>query len=327
MPAGSLRVRRSAGRLTQVACAAAASLFLAPQAPVCAKTQQVPATRVTIDVPEGFAAAKPFAGFINAKSGASIVIVEMPPQAFVDFKKADFAAKLAASGFANVAARQLSYPAEHIYITAEQATGGGAVSKFLLIFADAQATAMLTVNVLKSDITSGKTKTAEIESMLATARLAAEPAKPQPVPFTLNYTGPFKAAGTTGGAYLYALDGKLMPDKPEPGRAVFVVASSIGPVNLDDIAQTSTGALISMFDLDSGTVKQQGAVKIGGLDGYEIEIEAPRKSAGPQAVAYQVILKTKDGGYVRMVGTGNATEGAALIPEFRKMAASFLAVP
>ena len=288
----------------------------------------MPSTRISIDVPEGYEAAKPFAGFINATTGSSIVIAEMPAEAFTQFKGADFAGKLASSGFANVVPGKLNVAADHIYITAEQASPAGAVSKFLLIFADAQATAMLTVNVLKADITSGKTKPADVEAMLVTARLGTEVAKALPAPFTLGYTGTFKAAGSMGGAYLYSLDGKLAPEKPDAGRAVFVVAPSINKVDLSDLATTSKTALTSMFDIDGpGAITKQGTVTIAGLDGYEIEIKAPPKKQGPEAVAYQVILKMPDGGFMRMVGTVNAADGDSLMPEFRKIAASFQIVP
>ena len=186
---------------------------------------------------------------------------------------------------------------------------------------------MITVNVLKADIAAGTTKPADIEAMLATARLGSNVAAPLPVPFTLGYTGPFKSAGTMGGAYLYSRNGKLAPDAPEPGRAVFVVAPSHGHVNLDDIAQTSKAALASLFDLGLGKITKEGPVTIAGLRGYEVEIDAPRKSPGPPTVAYQVILATSDGGYMRMLGTANFSEGITLLPEFRKMAASFQLAP
>lgn len=287
-----------------------------------AKPLQVPSTRISLDVPEGFAVSKQFPGFINESTGASIVTVEMPAAAFAEFKKADFAGKLAANGFANVKPGQISFPGEHLYATAEQATAAGAFSKFLLIFADATTTAMLTVNVLKADVTSGKTKPAMIETMLSTARLSSAAAEALPAPFTLGYLGPFKAAGAMAGASLFTLDGKMAPDTPDPGRAMFVVAPSIDKTAITDLAVTSKAALATMFELDRGKITKQGAITIDRLEGYELEIEAPRKSAGPAASAYQVVLKTEGGGYVRMIGTADAGEGRALVAEFRKMAAS-----
>ncbi|MEQ1671118.1 MAG: hypothetical protein ABL893_09700 [Hyphomicrobium sp.] len=292
-----------------------------------AKTLQVPSTRITLDVPDGFAPSKQFPGFINENTGASIVTVEMPAAAFADFKKADFASKLASNGFANVKPGQLQLAVEHIYATAEQATAAGAFSKFLLIFADEKTTAMLTVNVPKSDVASGKTKTATIEAMLATARLAAAPSAALPQPFTLGYLGPFKAAGVMGNAVLYTLDGKMAPDKPDPGRAVFALAPSIDKTEIKDVGLTSKAALASMFDVDAGKISHQGTITVDGLQGYEIEIEAPRKPSGPPASAYQIILKTAGGGYVRMIGTADTGEGRALVAEFRKMAASMKAAP
>ena len=297
--------------------------------PVSAKMMQVPATRIAIDVPEGYEVAKQFPGFINERTGASIVSVEMPAVAFSDFQKAGFAAKLASNGFANVKAGKLSFPGDHIYVTAEQATAAGAFAKFLMIFADAKSTAMLTVNILKADVTSGKIKPADIEKMLATAHLTTDAAAALPSTFTLSYLGPFKAAGAMGPAQLYTRDGKQAPDKPDPGRAVFVVAPSLEKTEIADLPGTSKAALVTMFDLDAGTIKSQGNVVVDGLEGYEIELEAPRKSAAPKAVAYQLMLKAKDGGYMRLIGTADALdqEAQTLMVEFRKMAVSFKAAP
>ncbi len=312
---------RHFNRLTIICALIAATL------PASARPMQVPATRIALDVPEGYEVAKQFPGFINENTGASIVSVEMPAAAFADFQKADFAAKLATNGFANVKPGKLPFPGNHIYVTAEQATAAGAFAKFLMIFADAKTTAMLTVNVLKADMASGKTKQADIEKMLATAHLTTDAAAALPSTFTLSYLGPFKAAGALGPAQLYTRDGKLAPDKPDPGRAVFVVAPSLAKSAIADLPGTSKAALISMFDLDAGTIKSQGAVIVDGLEGYEIELEAPRRSAAPKALAYQLILRAKDGGYMRLIGTADALDQDAptLMAEFRKMAASFKA--
>ncbi len=318
----------------RIAVAAAAILCgaLAFAFPASAKMQQVPASRITLDVPDGYSVSKQFPGFINETTGASVIAVEMPAAAFADFKKDDFAAKLAANGFANVKAATLPFKGEHIYVTAEQATAAGAFAKFLLIFHDATTTAMLTVNVLKADVTSGKLKASDVEAMLQTAALASAKAEAQVLPFTLGYLGPFKAAGTMGHAQLYTRDGKAAPDTPDPGRALFVVAPSIDKTEIKDVALTSKVALAAIFDIDAGTVVREGAVTVDGIAGYEIEIEAPQKRAsatvpGVKSAAYQIILPGKGGGYVRMLGTGTATEAAQLIPEFRKMAASFKAAP
>ena len=313
-------------RCKLAALSALATAMILSATPVLAKTEQVPATRIALDVPAGYTAAKKFSGFINETTGASIVVAEMPAAAFAEIKT-DFAAKLASNGFANVTPGKLSMPGEHIYLTAEQATAAGAVSKFLLIFADAKATAMLTVNILKADVVSGKTKAADIEKMLGSAHFEAATATALPPDFILAYLGPFKAAGSFLQSQLYTLDGKMDPGGSKPGRPVFIVAASLATDDMSDLALTSKTALTSLFDLDKGAITQQGAVSINGLEGYEIEIAAPRKKHDFRAAAYQVILKTKDGGYTRMVGTTNAEapDSSKLVAEFRKMAASFKA--
>lgn len=304
-------------RSSLIACA-----FL-PSPLTHAKPLQVPATRITLDLPEGYVVSKQFPGFINATTGASVIAVEMPAAAFADFKRSDIAEKLAANGFANVKPGKLPFAGEHIYVTAEQATAAGAFSKFMLIFGDATTTAMLTVNVLKADVTSGKTKPADIEAILVTATLAHDAASALPSLYTLSYLGPFKAAGGLGNAQLYTRDGNMAPTKPDPDRAVFVVAPSIDKTEIKDAALSSKVALATLFDIDAGMIVREGAITIDGIAGHEIEIEAPHKASGTTSVAYQVILPGQDGGYIRMLGTATATDAAELIPEFRKMAASF----
>jgi hypothetical protein len=287
-----------------------------------AESQTVPSTRISVDVPAGFEPAKQFPGFMNEKTGASLMVVQMPAVAYAEFQKKDLAAAMATQGFASVKNDKLTFPGDHIYITAEQATAAGAFSKFLLIFADADATAMLTANVPKADITSGRTKVSDIEKMLQSAKFTAATAAAAEPDFTLGYLGVFKTAGGMAGATMFTLDGKGAPDKPDPGRPVFIVAPSVNKVEIADVKSTAFAALASLFDVEAGKIIKEGPISIAGFEGYEVEFAGPDK-AGNASVGYQAFLKGKDGGYVRLVGTAGEDRGKDLSSEFRKMAESY----
>lgn len=310
------------------ACLALASLATPLSRPAAAEQRAIPSTHISIDVPDGFEEGKGFTGFVNPLSGASIVALEMPAHAFTELTSEAFFKKLQNSGFAKVERGKLERADHHLFLTAEQATAVGPVSKFLLIIGHETVTAFLTINVLKSDIESGKTTVASISRILESVSISSAPSAPPPATFGLNYLGPFKSAGLIAGSQAYSLDGLLMPPdkKTDLKRAGFFVGQSIDAADETDLIQLCRAALLEFYDLERGKILQEGLVSIAELTGCEIEFDGPQRKSGINTVVYNVILMQPDRHYIRMIGfTG--VDGEKLLPEFRKMAASFHFLP
>ena len=118
-----------------------------------ARVQQAPASRIAIDLPDGYEPAKLFSGFIHERLGVSLVIVEMPGRAYEELAKGLTPAALAAKGVTVVRQAKLSRPDEHIFIEGEQVSPAGAFAKYLVVFRDGDVTALITANVQKGMVT------------------------------------------------------------------------------------------------------------------------------------------------------------------------------
>ena len=65
------------------------------------------------------------------------------------------------------------------------------------------------------------------------------------------------------------------------------------------------------------------AIKIGGLDGIEVEADATDEDDGKPIHLYQAMLMGTDGGYFRLIGIATPKDRTRLAGEFQKIAHSF----
>ncbi len=307
--------------------AIASLLSLAVAWPVFARTAQAPGSRIVLDLPDIYKPAPRFAGFIDQPRGISIILTEFPAEAYEQVIQGMTPETLATKGFTNTTVGKLERDDTHVYVTAEQASGGVAYAKFLLILRAPSATALVTVNVPKDHIVRGVASAAEIALVLKTARVADAVAPEKPL-FSLSYLGPFKRAGTlSGAATLYTLDGVLAPATPEPDRTVFIVAPSLDKRPIADVEAFSRNALQSLPSSKDVAVTTVRKLKIAGRDATELVAAATHAQTGTPLLIVQTVRVLSGGGYVRMIGLTPASGSDKFLPEFRKMAESYSAAP
>jgi hypothetical protein len=302
----------------------AVTAWAGPSSGVCAEVMQAQNSRVTMDVPAGFAKSAQFAGFQNDELQTSFVVVDMPAAAFDKLKSGLTPEGLATRGVNNAKAATLKRDGDYVYLTAEQNSAIGPIAKFLLAFKDGETTAFITGNVPKDMITKGKLKPAAIETILASATLTAKVALAKPL-FTVSDLGRFKDAGTFAGtARLYTTDGITDPGTKAPGRAVFIVAPSLDLRPIPDVrafAKAAMGQIAAATDI---TLTWTDDVAMGGLQGVASKATAKTTEAlGFPLALYQVVLLRPEGGYFRMVGRTSEIDPAETMAEFERMARSF----
>lgn len=297
------------------------SLILA--GPAAARIVQAPNSRIAIDLPDGYEPAGQFSGFVNTTNGVSIVIIEMPGAAYAQIATAFTPEALATRGVVGVKPGKIARTDQHVYVTGEQDAPQGRYSKFIVAFQDGDVTALITVNAPKSNLDGGQVKPAEIESALASARVAAA-AAPVKELFKLGYLGPFKESmSILGTTKLYSLDGKAEPSKENANRALVIVAPSLDKRPIPALEEFSERAFKDVAKAADVAIDERRKLTVAGIDAFEIVGSARDKDTGAEKVIYQVVVPGKDGGYFRIVGQSPREEGARLIPEFRKMAESF----
>jgi hypothetical protein len=302
--------------------------------PALSRNIQAAGSKVMLDVPNGFVPATQFSGFTDPKTNASIVILDMPPQAFVEMSKDPDAAKglaFAQKGIKNIVPAELKRPDKHFFFRGEQETPAGDYAKFMLIFGSADGTAVISVNVPNDALVQGTYKAADFETMLTTAAIAATAAATKDL-FKLEYLGAFKSAGRLAGtALIYSLDGKGGPDHPTPpkqgekpaARPAVIIAPSYDKREIKDMAAFSRMALGTMIDVTSAKIMGSQAAVIDGLDAYELTAAGRDLKSGNEIAVHQVVLTKKDGTYYRFVGLAPANEAATYLEEFKKIANSF----
>jgi hypothetical protein len=310
---GSIRVLRCA------ALSAFLGLSVLP-VPLSAQTMQAPNSRVIIDLPAGFVASKQFSGFMNEKMGASIVVVEFPPEAYSQMVLGMTPDALAARGMQKAVIGKLdTRTGDHVYIRAEQAAGGMAVQKFMLIVKEPDATVLVTANVPDLAISGGRVKTDAIEAALASVRLAAEitPAKPA---FTVDDLGPFKEAATLAGfTKIYSLDGTMTKTPEAAYRPVLLIAPSLDKRPVGQLEAFSARAVQSLASFTVDVLQPPRRLKVGGLDAVEQEAVGQDTALGKPLSVYQLIVLLPGGGYIRLVGTAPTPDMAALRPVYVKI--------
>jgi hypothetical protein len=304
-----------------------ASLALAaPVLPAAARVQQAPASRVALDVPDGFEVARQFSGFIRPDIGASLVIVEMPAVAYEQLATGLTPEALQAKGIEKAAPAKLAREGSYLFLKGEQKSAMGLVDKFLLAFREDGVTALITANVPRQAIQDGAVSAVGIETILASARIAERAAAAKAL-FQLGYLGPFKAAGTIlGTTHAYTLDGRLEPQKPREKRALLIVAPSLDKRAVpgdDTFAETLLAGLSGLKEIK---VVDRSRGVIAGLEAIELVADAVDKADGSPVTVMQTLIRGKDGGYFRIVGQMPSQDADVLIPEMRKIAASFAPV-
>lgn len=292
-----------------------------------ARTQQAPGSRVTIDLPEGYQPATQFSGFINEVFGVSIVIAEMPAEAYDQIATGMTAEALATRGIRDAKVTKLERPGAHVFMRGEQASPQGDVAKFLLVFRDKSVTTVVTANVPKSALVEGRLKPADIETALATAAIA-DTAAPQRELFRLGYLGALKPAGAfMGTARLYTQDGKAGQPGTMNKGPVLIVAPSVDKRSIADLDAHAERVLGTLPGLEGLAIAARSKLQIAGQSASEIIANAKDRDSKGDVVVYQAVVSGKDGGYVRIVGQAPANDRDTLIAEFRRMAQSLELLP
>ncbi|MGE0765957.1 MAG: hypothetical protein AB7L90_05800 [Hyphomicrobiaceae bacterium] len=287
-----------------------------------ARVQQAPASRVAIDLPEGYRPARLFSGFVNPSAGVSIVILEMPSAAYEQLASGLTPEALAAKGITNIAAGKLPRAEPYIFMSGEQMSAQGPVAKFFVAFRNKHVTALITANVQKTSLDAGTTRVADVEHMLASATIAAAEAPARDV-FQLGYLGPFRTAGKIlGTSRAYTLDGKFEPAKAGAKRPLLLVAPSLDLRPVDDPDAQAEALFAGLPGLKDTKIVDRRRIMIAGLPAVEMAGTATDTDEGDVSL-YQILVLPPTGGYYRLLGQVPAEQAPALMPELEKIARSF----
>ena len=295
--------------------------------PALAQVVTPPGGRIGLEPPPGFTAATNFAGFENRATGSTIVITELPAEAFPDvresFTGSNAAGALAARGVRLIGVEQPQGTIKDaVLVRAEQTTGPAPLDRLILVFPGPGFTGLITANRPRSAASSVP------DTVLRKALLSVR-ASPTPVgdpvaalPFTFTEGPRLKVAQTQTGNSVVLDDKSIAKEKPRP---LFVIprGQDEKPATLDKERDAFALRLLSSLqNFRNVAIVRQAPVKMAGLDGVEIEASALNIATNDTGVVLQIVLYESNG-YYRLLGFVPDTMREQYWPEFRAIAASF----
>lgn len=316
--------RRARLALASLALAAIAVLASLPEAG--AAFRQLPGGRIGIDLPDAFAPADKFTGFVDQKTRASFAVIELDAAAYETIKTIpDTPESLAREGFGgSVKAELKGRDGTFIYLVGRQSTPAGEVTRFALMFRDKDVTGLIVANVPQASLDAGTYSREGIEAILARVQVRDAPADPQAL-FRFAHLGPFKQTLNDGGqTQAYNISGT----KPGAGEnqiakeAMLLVSSTIHGDDIDVTAQAEK-AFNELGGMKDRRVASRKDVIIGDLKGYQILGEVTDEAGGQTIAVNIVVLSGKPLGYFMVLASVPAAEQAKMMPEIEKVIASF----
>ena len=278
----------------------------------------VPGTQVTMPAPEGFSLSQRFAGFEDTATGASIVVMELPADAFGELRTGLTADALAGRGITQSERREESVgglPA--VLISGTQVAGNLTFQKRLLVVGGS-VTALLTATVPQGYAT--PERLAQVEQSLLSARFSERSVGGRgELPFAFQEVAGFRFERTTGGSAALLVEDGDTDSNDQP--AIFIIVNSLSPSCAQFAGQEEAFGRRMLGEIQDFTVDEVVSdrnVVYGGFRGIE-HVARGASSSGQAIMVVQTFLF--DGcHYVRSIGMVPQVEGQSYVERFRELA-------
>jgi hypothetical protein len=295
--------------------------------PALAQVVTPPGGRIGLEPPLGFTLATTFSGFENKATGTTIILTELPTEAFPEVRESfvgsNAAGALAARGVRLIGVEQPQGTfKDAVLARAEQTTGTAPLDRLILVFPGPGFTGLITANRPRAAASSVP------DTMLRKALLSAK-ASPTPIgdpiaalPFTFSEGPRLKVAQTQTGNSVVLDDKSIAKERPRP---LFVITRGQDEKPAATATERDAFALrllSSLQNFRNVAIVGQKPVTMAGLEGVEIEANALNAATNDTGVVLQIVLYEANG-YYRLLGFVPDTMRDLYLPEFRAIAASF----
>ena len=283
------------------------------------QADRVPGTTVRLVPPEGFTAARQFPGFQRDDLQTSIAVTEMPGSASAMASGMTKQA-LADQGITLIASKPMTVGGRNaLLLHLAQRVGETDYLKWMLLSGDENTTTLIVGTFPRS---AESAVSAAVQASLLTASWSAEAADDplEGLLFRITPTSRLKLAQRMSNMILLTESGTVA--RLGPGDPLYIVGNSISSAGIDNLqafAEARARQTAQMKDVRN--FKGQ-AVKVDGLDGYELVADAKDARTGTPMTLYQVIVPDVTGYFIvqGLISAGRAEE---LLPEFRQITATF----
>ncbi|ASJ73232.1 hypothetical protein [Granulosicoccus antarcticus] len=264
-----------------------------------AETVQVPGTTVSMDPPEGFEISDTFAGFQQLKTSNSILVVEMPKEAYSEistiFESQDSAASaLASQGITVTGVSSIDINGEAVnLVQGVQSAQGLEVGKYLMVL-DGNMTAMITINVIDDSLSESEAIDA-LQSVTLGTPASLEEQLGQLI-FKYQDAAPFVHNQVMAGsaASISTFEGT----DPSGKKPFIIITNSLSSFELGDLQAASEMMLAQTADLQDAEVSTGEIVESAGGDAFRVEARAP------DMLAIHYLWARPDNNYLRLAAMG-----------------------
>lgn len=273
--------------------------------------------------PEGMTEATAFPGFEDRSKSASILLVEMPPEAYEQVASGFTDAALASKGIAVVSRDPLTIPdTKTMFVTGTQTAGALTVRKWVLLAGTSKGTALVTAQIPEANAAALSDET--VRAALATIAFRAPPSLDEQLkglPFHLGTLAGFRVLRVLGNTAVFLTDGpKNEIDAAD--QPLFVVSVSGGAPRDDDRGTFAVRTLTSTPGFKELRVERAEPLRIHNQPGFEVMATAKEGQTGAEVKVIQW-LRFGSNGYVRMLGVVKADAFPDAYPKLRAIRDGF----
>lgn len=278
-------------------------------------------SRIGLKPSESMVPARGLSGFVDPKTGASIVLLEMPPEAFPNISAGFTDEALKAQGFALRSRDELTLgAAKGLLVSGDQGEAGGRmIPKTVLLASDPSLTALVIGQLPPGAPAESE---AELRNVMKTVSLRAPLTMGEQLnalPFSLGDLGGFRPIRVMAGNSVLLTEG---PKDSVQGaeQPVLIVAQSFAPSpSADQRDPVARAALAGNTVLKDIVFERSGSFRQAGSEWHEIVARAKDAPSGQDVVVTQT-MRFEPGGYIRAVGIMRADQRDDVLPRFRRIA-------
>ncbi|RXT46189.1 hypothetical protein B6S44_25505 [Bosea sp. Tri-44] len=282
-------------------------------------------TTVSLTPLKGFAPSAKFAGLENVEAKASVLVVELPPEAHPQLSALFTNLETAKTNFAkqNITiddAEDIETAAgKGRILTGQQALGAATFDKWIVLLKGAK-TVMITVQAPDDSDLDGD----DVVAMLKTVSLGAEPTLDQKLaalPFRVRAAEPFRVVDTFGGLGVLMTVGPLNADPKGQQPMLIVSYQTGGQAAAGQLAAVGEKLLQTTRGFEKAEITKRDTVAFAGdkngtmLSGTTTEGSARKRFA-------QYMGLGADGRFVRMIVSADEATYPSLEPAIKSIADS-----
>ena len=278
-----------------------------------------PGSRIGLVPPPDMKLSQGVSGFRDPRTGAAIVAIEMPAEAYPSLAAGFSDEALKAQGF-KLETRETPHigVGGGILVSGEQTEGMTIVPKTVLLASDPSMTALVIAQAPR-----GAPATVQTEIMAALRTVALRPPlgldeQIAALPFRIGDTAGFRLVRVVAGNSVYLTDGAFDTVR-NAEQPILVVAQSFGPAPpLDQHASFARTALAANTFIKDAVIERAQSFRQAGVQWNEIVAKA-RDAQTDQSVIVMQTIRFDPDSYIRIVGVVRADQRDAVMPRFRRV--------